>query len=212
MATPAKFYVRLGTSGKTSTALVEKGRNNVTMMTAAAATFVTPEPTLASVTTACNALDTASQAYDFNRGKLEKEARDVAYAVLYALIGELASYVQTVSNGVKEVILSAGFDVRRTPEPLGQLPAPPNMRSVVAPYPGTIELRWGGVRGRQNYRVEYTSGDPNQVAGWSVLMITSKNRFTVEGLTSDKIYSFRVAAIGAAGISPVSDITTAKAA
>jgi hypothetical protein len=209
MAKPAKFYVRVGTAGITSTALVEKGRNNVTMMTGNLA-FATPEPALATVTTACNTLDAATQAYNFNRGKVEKDARDMAYDALYALLGELGSYVQTASNGAKDVILSAGFDVRRTPEPLGQLQAPPNMRATVAPYPGTLLVRWGGVRGRQNYRLEVAIGSPT--AEWTVLTVTSKPRFVVEGLQSNEVYYFRVAAIGAAGISPVSDITSAKAA
>ncbi|MEO8066486.1 MAG: fibronectin type III domain-containing protein [Flavobacteriales bacterium] len=205
------FNVRLGTSVITPTALVEKGRNHVTMLTGNAA-FATPTPTLPVLTAGCDALDTANQAYDFNRGKVEKEARDVAFLALKDLVRELAGYVQANCNNDKELIISAGFDVRRLPESLGLLPAPSNVRALVTPYPGRLEVRWNGVRGRKIYALESTSGDPLMEAGWSLLVQTGKNRWTVDGLTSNKVYSFRVKTIAAAGVSPVSDITSAKAA
>ena len=42
--------------------------------------------------------------------------------------------------------------------------------------------------------------------------IAARLRHTAEGLSSDKVYYFRVTAIGAAGASPVSDQANAKAA
>jgi hypothetical protein len=55
-------------------------------------------------------------------------------------------------------------------------------------------------------------GDPNVAGNWKVLMLTSKNRVTVDKLTSNEVYFFRVKAIGAAGASPLSDSAQAKAA
>lgn len=211
MATPASYYVKLGFTRATSTSLVEKGRNNVTMLTGNA-TYPTPVPALTLITNACNKLDAANQAYQFNRGKLEKEARDVAFVELKELLKELGGYVQTTSQGDKDKILSAGFDVRKRPFPVGQLQAPQNVRALVTPYAGRLDVRWDGVRGRNMYELSYTAGDPNLSTGWSLLALTSKNRFTAEGLTSNTVYSFRVVAIGAAGASPVSDAASAKAA
>lgn len=205
------FIVRLGTTRITPTALVEKGRNHVTMLTGNAA-FPTPTPTTAALTTACDALDAANQAYDFNRGKTEKETRDVAFAVLMDLIRELAGYVQAHCNNEKDLILSTGFDVRRLSSPLGQLPPPANVRALVTPFPGRLDLRWNGVRGRQIYAVYMTAIDPLDPAGWALLTQTSKNRYTVEGLTSNTVYTFRLQTFGAAGISPMSDVASAKAA
>ena len=205
------FIVRLGISGITPTALVEKGRNHVKMLTGNLA-FVTPTPTLAAITAACNTLDAANQAYDFNRGKTEKEARDVAFEVLKELIRELAGYIQANCNNEKELIISAGFDVRRLAEPLGPLPAPGNVRALVTPYPGRLDLRWNGVRGRLIYTIEMTATDPLVPAGWAPLTQTSKNRYSVEDLNSNTVYSFRITTVGAEGLSPVSDIATAKAA
>ena len=43
-------------------------------------------------------------------------------------------------------------------------------------------------------------------------MFTTRNRFSVTGLITDKMYYFRVNAIGPIGVSPMSDVTFAKAA
>ncbi len=205
------FNVRLGITGITPTALVEKGRNHVTMLTGNAA-FATPTPTLVVLTAACDALDVANQAYDFNRGKTEKETRDKSFSVLKDLVRELAGYVQANCNNEKDLILSTGFDVRRLAAPLGELPAPGNVRALVTPFPGRLELRWNGVRGRLIYALYMTAIDPLDPAGWNLLTQTSKNRYTVEGLTSDTVYTFRLQTIAAAGVSPLSDLASAKAA
>ncbi len=205
------FIVRLGTTRITPTALVEKGRNHVTMLTGNAA-FPTPTPTTAALTTACDALDAANQAYDFNRGKTEKETRDVAFAVLMDLIRELAGYVQAHCNNEKDLILSTGFDVRRIATPLGELPPPSNVRALVTPYPGRLEVRWAGVPGRRLYSLYMTDKDPQDPASWKLLTQTSKNRYTVENLTSNTVYTFRLQTIATAGVSPMSDIASAKAA
>ncbi|MBK7270912.1 MAG: hypothetical protein IPI07_15850 [Flavobacteriales bacterium] len=95
------YIIKLGLGRVTATALVEKGRNHVTMMTGNPAFLApnpTPEPSLVALTDACNALDAANQAYAFNKGKLEKEARDLAYENLKVIIRD-PGYVQFASKG-----------------------------------------------------------------------------------------------------------------
>lgn len=211
MATQASYTVRLGFTGATETTLVGMGRTHVTMLTGNPA-FTTPQPSLASITTACDELAAANEAYDFNGGKLELEARAKAYRTLKELIRELGGYVQSLCQGSKELILSAGFNVRKRSEPIGELPAPQNVRAQVTVYPGRLDVRWDAVRGRSMYQLWMTSGDPNEAAGWSLLLQSSRNRHVVEDLVSNTVYTFRVVALGAAGASPVSDIASAKAA
>ena len=211
MATATVFTVRLGFTGVTPTALVEKGRNHVTMLTGNLA-FPTPTPTLASITAACNALDVANQAFDFNRGKVEKQTRDTAFTALKDLIRELGGYVQANCNGDKDLILSTGFDTRRPNDPVGPLNAPQNLRVLVAAYPGRLDVRWNGVRGRLLYQLYMTAIDPLDPIGWKLLLQSSKNRHTIDDLQSNTTYTFRTVALGTAGPSPVSDIASAKAA
>ncbi len=205
------YTVRLGFTGVTPAALVEQGRNHVVMLTGNVA-FPTPTPTLPAITAACDVLDVANQAYDFNRGKLEKQARDTAFQALKDLIRELGGYVQSKCGGDKDLILSAGFNARRPNDPLGLLPAPQDMRALVTPYPGRLIVRWNGVKGRSMYQLYMTTGDPQDPAGWSLLLQSTKNSHILDDLTSDKVYTFRTVALGTAGASPVSDIASAKAA
>lgn len=203
--------VKLGFARITAAALVFKGRNNVTMLTGNPA-YATPTPTLVTITAACDTLDSAVQAYDFTRSRLDKETRDVAFFDLKAMLRELGAYVQATSKGDRDLILSAGFETEKVPVPIGQLPAPPNVRAEVTAYPGRIDVKWAGVRGRKIYEVWITDGDPSVEASWKLQGLTSKNRMEVEGLTSNTVYYFRVVAQGAAGPSPVSDVANAKAA
>jgi hypothetical protein len=205
------YEVRLGHGRVTFVALVDKSRTNVTKMTGNAA-YATPKPALADIATASDRLDTAIQAYDFNRGRVEKEERDNAFQELKDLRKELGAYVQSTSNGDQTLITSAGFETERNPHPLGQLPAPPNARAKVTAYPNQVELRYGGVKGRLVYKVSYCAGAPQTEADWVQYTTTGKTRVIFDGLESGKEYFFRVAALGAAGLSPASDVTSAKVA
>jgi len=164
------------------------------------------------MTAAADRLDTATQAYDFSRSRLDKQERDFAFADLKGLRQDLGGYVQTVSNGDAEVITSAGFLTEEARKPLGLLSAPGDVQAIVRPYPGSLELRYRGVRGRLAYQVYICDGDPLVESNWKLHTITGKVRVVFNGLTSGQNYFFRVEALGAAGVSPVSDMAQAKAA
>lgn len=205
------FTVKLGHTRLTFTALVDKVRTNVSKLTGNPA-FATPIPTLAVLTAAADRLDKAVQDYDFSRSRVDKQERDIAFAELKGLHKDLGGYVQTVSNGDPEVIMSAGFEMDAAARPLGLLPAPVDVRATVRSYPGSLELRYKAVKGRLAYRVERCDGDPLVAENWKLHTVTGKTRLIVDGLDSGKTYFFRVEALGAAGLSPASDIAGAKAA
>ncbi len=207
----AWYQVNAGLNRITPTALVEKVRKCIDLTTGNAS-FPTPTPTLTELKDAADALDAANQTYAYNRGRADKVVRDSAFAELRNLTEVFAGYVQGASKGDKDTILSAGLGVRRAAHPVGELPAPKNVRALVTPYPGRIDVIWGGVPARLMYLLERCEGDPNDPANWSTVVYTGKNRHTVEGLKSDTIYHFRVVALGAEGPSPVSDAASAKAA
>ncbi|HQX31543.1 MAG: fibronectin type III domain-containing protein [Flavobacteriales bacterium] len=205
------YAVKLGHSRVTFVALVDKSRTNISMLTGNAA-YTTPNPTLASFATAADALDTAVQAYDFSRSRLDKQDRDQAFVALKAMRADLGAYVQTTSGGDATLITSAGFEMEAGRQPLGLLNAPQNVRAVSTAYPGKVELRFNGVKGRLVYEVSICAGDPKVEADWSLYTTTGKNRVSFTGLNSGKEYFFRVVALGAAGASPLSDVANAKAA
>ena len=205
------YAVKLGHTQVTFVALVDKSRTNISKLTGNAA-FVTPSPTLAAFTTATDRLDKAIQNYDFSRSRQDKQERDAAFLDLKTMRVDLGAYVQTTSAGDQELITSAGIQTEKAAQPIGQLPAPSDVRAVVRPYPGSLEVRFGGVKGRLSYQLFICKGDPMVQANWELNTTTGKTRVVVDSLESNATYFFRVVAIGAAGMSPVSDVAIAKAA
>ena len=209
------YIVKLGFDRVTATALVEKGRNIVTMMTGNPAFLAPnplPNPTLVAFTAALDKLDLANQAYAFNRGKVEKEARDLAYTQMKELFHTMGGYVQLASNGQKDIILSAGLDVTKSPTPANIPVAPGDVRADATKVHGQIISRWKASKGHRFYKLYRTEGDPTLEAGWELIAETGKTRFVDNELERFKTYSYRVVAIGTAGMSIPSDAASATAA
>ena len=205
------YILNLGLYRVTPSTLLVKVRNMVSKLTGNAA-FPTPTPPLVDVTAAADALEAAIIAHEANPGPGEVLQRSLAFQEVKGLYTDLGGYVQAASNGDIDLIKSAGGVVRRSASPIGELPAPKKVTAISTPFPGRIDISWGGVRGRSMYEPEICEGDPNVEANWRVLFLTSKNRHSITGLKSDVVYYFRVKALGAAGASPVSDLAAAKAA
>ena len=205
------YIVTLGLTRITPSALLVKARNMVTKLTGNLA-FTTPTPALADVTAASDLLEAAINAHQLNPGPGELIDREVAFEKLKGLLTDLAGYVQAASNGDLELIKSAGCTVRRSPSPVGEMPMPKDVVAQNSLVRGRIEVRWRGVRGRSMYELEICSSDPTIETNWKVLVLTTKNRHTLDGLVSDSVYYFRVKAIGTAGVGPLSDSAHAKAA
>jgi hypothetical protein len=205
------YIVALGFTKVTFVALVDKGRNTATKMKADPA-YADLADDLTALEAACDKLDAANQQVLFNGGKIEREEQRAAFALVKELYRGIGGQVQAITQGDKEKILAAGFDVVRSGSPIGQLAAPGNVRVRVSAYPGRLDVRWNGVYGRNLYELYVAQGDPEVEANWKLLTMTSKNFHAAEGLTSNAVYYFRVVAVGTAGPSPVSDSASAKAA
>jgi len=206
-----QYIVTLGFDRVTVKGLVGKARNSVTMMTGNPL-YPDPDPKLESITSNADALAAADEAYDFNRGRLEKENRDVAFNALKSNYRNLGAYVQVASGGDKDAIMSAGFGVRREPTRFGIPQAPLNVLAAATRFQRQLEVSWAASKGRILYKVYQTMGDPTLEEGWELIAETGKTRLLVDGLERFKTYSYRVVAMGAAGASPASDAASATAA
>lgn len=205
------YIVRPGVERVTPYAILVKARNTATAITGNIH-FTNPVPTPAAVNTACDTLEAAIAAYQENPGPRERSERQQAFDVVKGMFLDVCGYVQAASNGSLPIIQSAALEVKKESQPIGQLPAPASLLAAATGFPGNIKLRWGGVTGRSGYNVFICSGDPDVPANWSHLVFTTRNRFSVEGLSPNKIYYFKVNAVGAAGPSLLSDLASAKAA
>lgn len=206
---PILFLVKLAIARLTVSQFIEKARAIVTAMTGNA-DFPTPVPTLASIETLIDKLEAAETDVLNNGGKQDYVVRNMFRDELRTELTLLASYVQVTSGGDRVKILSAGFETRRLPAPVGIPDKPANLRITLGELPGSLQLRWGRVRGRLNYKAQYCEGDPLVEANWKDLVELGRNYYVATDLEGGKSYSFRVRALGAAGYGPYSDVAVAK--
>lgn len=203
--------IKLGLEGLTATALVEKGRNHVQDCTGNP-NLTLPAAFLTEFSAELDKLEVANMAVMQNGGRVDHLLRNERRAAVEGFIRRLSGIVEDQCLGDAEKIVSTGFEVRRTPVPVGIVEAPKNLRARRGVLGGEADLRWDRVKGRLLYAVWMNAGDPNDEAGWKLLAQTSKNYFVADGLVSDKAYYFRVNAIGTAGAGPMSDSAVTKAA
>ncbi|MCP5541842.1 MAG: fibronectin type III domain-containing protein [Akkermansiaceae bacterium] len=147
---------------------------------------------LATVTALENQLASARALLRAYREKLELETTG------------RGNYVETKAKKDAAKILSAGFEVRGTAAPIGELPAPINFLAKMGAQSGQILLTWKKVHGASSYVIHCREHD---VAGaaWEQVKIVTAAKLKVESLVPGKNYAFRVRAVGAAGESPWSD-------
>jgi hypothetical protein len=202
-----KSVVKLDLHKKTVSEKVGFGRNIVTNMTANIATFATPIPPLAGVTTAIDDLETAyTEALD--GGISKTAAKNAAEVEFDTLLTALGNYVDSIAKGDETIILSAGMEVKRQPSPIG-IPAPVlNFSAKTGQILGEVLLNWDKVYGAAVYLIyQKASEDENYtLAGES-----TKTKFTVTGLNSAQRYWFKAVAIGSAGKGPDSDVSSCLA-
>lgn len=144
-------------------------------------------------------------------GKAATFAKHEAEARLDEIITQLAGYVVSVAGHDEALILSAGYEMRKQPKPIGELPAPANLRGDLTDMPGTIQLHWDPVHGARENEVQRNSTDPAVEAQWKTIAECTKSRFEDTGLTSGSSHWYRVRVRGTAGPSPWSDPARAMA-
>ncbi len=196
---------------------IEYSRNVVISITGNS-NFTTPNPPLASVTTAANDTETASIAA-IDGGKNKTATMHAKEAILDNILSQLGNYVEATANAAaaaggdaQAIILSAGMDFKR-PKNKAPLPLAPAGLTGVSIVEGAIDLKWKSVKYARAYIIEIsndiTAGGvisttvPESGARafyvWSINDVCTKVKFTVSGLTSGTKYAFRVYAIGTAG-------------
>ena len=169
-----------------------------------------PSPTIAVITAARLTLEN-SIAAALDGGKAATFAKNQAEEAMDIIITQVAGYVQSQAGADEAKILGAGFDVRGKGEPIGPLPAPPNLRADLTDQVGQIKLDWDVVYGAREYDVERNDTDPMVETNWKNLDTVTPSKYLDEGLASGSTHWYRVRARGTAGPSPWSDPARAMA-
>jgi hypothetical protein len=171
--------------------------------------FTTPNPALATITTATGDLQAAYNAA--NTARIESKNKTIEQNergdALRALLTQLASYVDNISAGKQSVITSAGMDVQSSPTSEAELSPPTGFTTTTGDGDGEIDLSWNSVANAQSYVVERSLVAP-PAAAWEHQVTTTKSKITADNLSSGTRYWFRVAAVGSKGQSGWSDLYT----
>jgi len=127
--------------------------------------------------------------------KEDTALKNQARAALIGVLKQIAAHVQTLSEGDETIIRSCGYDVNKKWSKVGPLSKPVNFRLKQGSNKGSIYLVCDPIAGASFYEVEYTEGIPTPNSLW--MKATSiKRKITIDGLSSGKQYTFRMAGGG----------------
>lgn len=194
--------VKIGFSGKTIPQQIQRARDITGKMTGNPG-FVTPNPTIPDVILLTDKLEGA-YIDALNGGKDKKAKMRIEQKALLSGIATLAAYVQTTSGGDETLILRAGFEVRKQPEPVSIPAAPQDVKVLPAVKEGELEIVWTPVKTAKSYVVEYVK-DPLTEAGFIPVDIITKASVVIKDLEAGEKYWFRVLAVNTKGKSAWSE-------
>lgn len=141
--------------------------------------------------------------------KQKIQARDAKEAAWDQVLKARANYYEAATPNNLEALSSVGLPLRNNPSPLGDLPAPGNLRAVPLNFEGQVDLRCHVVKGAGSY--EWECKLHNDAGVWAQVKISLGAGIRVTGLTPLALYAFRVRAIGSAGPGAWSDEVVVRA-
>jgi hypothetical protein len=197
--------IKLGFNKKNAVELASQGVSIKTAMTGNA-NFLTPNPSLAAVGTATTDLSGAITARDnsFEAAKAATVTLHAKIAAYKLIMTQLAAYAENVTAGDAVKLESGGFELRATPEPIGQLPQVEDLKLTINGFPGRLHARWKALKGAASYDVQI-SATPATESSWTNVAGSSKSFTTVEELTSGTRMYVRVRGIGKSPAGPWSE-------
>ena len=158
--------------------------------------YVTPDPSMATMKTATDAVETAYNEA-LNNDKEKKSVLRIKRKELVVLMRLLCYYVQQTSEGGEEIILSSGFSVYKTPAPVALPVAPDGVKVKPATIAGELETFWKPMGTAKSYQVELSATEDFAVVVTGD--VVTKAAFKATGLAAGTKYWVRVRAINAAG-------------
>lgn len=161
---------------------------------------------LATFSAAQAALTAANAAYEANRQSATAllAARDNALENWNTTLIGLGGVTESVTGGVAEKMLSAGFDVRAEPRPAQPVAQVQDVRVSYNGNPGYSNVRWDREVNADAYLVQ-CSPDPITETSWRNLGTVTEAKFSGNGATPGVKCWYRVSAVNRLGQGPWSE-------
>lgn len=206
-----KKLVSLKLSKQNVATKIENARHYVTAMTGNP-NFTTPSPTLASITTSINNLETAYN-NAMGGGKVLTAIMRDKLVTLDNLLTQLSHYVEAIANGSDTIILSAGMNLKviagggrpngfiiKKGDQSGEL-------KLSTTYEKSHAYIWEMVADPLPDETPNVigAGSSEEAHTWKQVGVTTKASFTMDGLVAGLKYWFRVATVGKEGQNDWSD-------
>lgn len=191
--------IKLNLKSLSTVEKIARARQIVTALTGNA-NFTTPNPPLAQVTAAIDAVEHMYDDVQAARAAAKAKTSELYKheGTLDRVLTQLAAYVESVGGEDEAKLRSAGMETRTKPAASGDLAAPSDLSASAGDHEGEIDLHWDKVNRARSYVVEQ-SPDPPSDTSWSNSAVVVKSQATIEGLASGKKFWFRVAAVGPNG-------------
>lgn len=202
--------LKKGLSHLTAGALVAKAEHVLAQLTAHAAEFPAPSPSLVDLAQAKDTLLTAI-ANALDGGRRAHQAKRDAYSALKAALQQEAEYVANVAKGDAQLILNGGYELRAEATPSHRPGAPAGLHALVPKVANAVTFEWKGEGKVRLYQVQMSTADPASGGTWTTVSFSSKRKCTIPQLEAYRIYWFRVIALSVAGESLPSDVLLARA-
>lgn len=199
-----KFVVKLNLNRKSVLMKIEFGRQVETAMTGNP-NFTTPSPTLPIIKTATDDLEAAYNAAQ-GAGPLQTALMYEKEAEWDVLMTALGNYVDNIAKGSDTIILSAAMETKRQSTPVG-VPARVINVTATSVLSGELLVKWKPVYGAKAY-LGYLVDEDSPLKTVVLSIKVTRGHAIINGLRSGGKYSVTIEAIGAGGVSGMSDKAT----
>lgn len=169
--------------------------------------FPSPIPDLQTYRTAVANLKNAQLQVTQVGGKNNTTLRNAALKVVKELSGQLVAYVNLTAAGDEAKLVSSGFPLRKLPSPVGKQPALANCKATTQNLNvGEVKFYHDGNPKCKMYRYQYREVlDTGEPGPWIEVESSTNRYYLFTGLTSGRLYQFRVAVVSTAGLGTWSD-------
>lgn len=197
-------------SAKQTNKLINLGNKVVAGLTANAAIYPAPNPTVAVLSAEMTKL-VSMQAGAKNGGKEATAKRDAEALKIFGMLSTELLYVNMIAQGDRDKILLSGFEINEQPSP-NDVPDKISIKSIeVGPVDHSVKITLGTLsnplqisKQRLHFIVEMST-EPSFENWVDVLHSGNSRKLIITNLVRKTEYHFRISAENAKGKGPASD-------